>query len=282
MSGRATVMRASGVGIDVATASGGRFGPSVAELYQQWSGFRQWVDSGGTAGAEEFAVDESRLGLVAPQPEQVFAIGLNYLDHAAESGMEAERDVVPPTFTKFVSSLAGPFTPLPLPSGAVDWEIELVAIIGEPADAVSVADAWSHVAGVCVGQDYSERTVQSAGPVPQFSLGKSYAGFGPIGPWLVTPDELPDRDDLELVCEINGEQVQKGRTSAMVWSLPELVSVLSAICPLRPGDVIFTGTPAGVGAARNPKRFLSPGDVVVSRIEGVGEIRQECRAAVPA
>ena len=120
--------------------------------------------------------------------------------------------------------------------------------------------------------------MQLAGPVPQFSLAKSFPGFSPIGPWLVTPDELDNADDLELVCEINGETVQKGRTSAMVWPVPDLVSVLSGICPLLPGDVIFTGTPAGVGMARKPPRYLSPGDVVVSRISGIGAIRQECLA----
>lgn len=185
---------------------------------------------------------------------------------------------MPPTFTKFPTSLCGPFSPLVLPSGKVDWEVELVAVIGRHAEHVPAASAWSHVAGLAIGQDYSERDVQGAGPAPQFCLGKSFPGFGPIGPWLVTPDELDDPDDLELVCEINGEQVQKGRTSDMVWPVPDLVSVLSSVCPLRPGDVIFTGTPAGVGAARSPQRFLSPGDVVVSRIDGIGEIRQQCLA----
>ena len=281
ISGRATLLAASeGAhelrGVDVARASRDRFGPDVAALYPVWEEFREWAGSVGPADGDP--IDSAALGNPAPAPAQVFAIGLNYHDHAAEAGLQVTRGLVPPTFTKFPTSLSGPFAPVALPSDTVDWEIELVAVIGRRAERVPAAEAWSYVAGLAVGQDYSERAVQMVGPAPQFSLAKSFAGFGPIGPWLVTPDELDDPDDLELVCEINGEQVQKGRTSAMVWSLPDLISVLSGVCPLLPGDVIFTGTPSGVGMARKPPRFLSAGDVVVSRIEGIGEIRQECRA----
>jgi 2,4-diketo-3-deoxy-L-fuconate hydrolase len=281
VSGRATVLAGSDGGgdvrgVDVARASEGRFGPDVAALYPLWEAFREWAGSVDPAGGDP--IDPAALGNPAPAPAQVFAIGLNYYDHAAEAGLQVTRAAVPPTFTKFPASLSGPFSPVVLPSDNVDWEVELVAVIGRPAERVAAAEAWSHVAGLAVGQDYSERMIQMVGPVPQFSLAKSFPGFGPIGPWLVTPDELDDPDDLELVCEINGEQVQKGRTSEMVWSLPDLISVLSGVCPLRPGDVIFTGTPAGVGMARKPPRFLAAGDVVVSRIQGIGEIRQECLA----
>jgi 2,4-didehydro-3-deoxy-L-rhamnonate hydrolase len=282
VAGRATMLtipdgRGDIHGVDVARASEGRFGPDIAALYRDWETFRQWATAVDPADGDP--VEASALDNPAPAPAQVFAIGLNYLDHAAEAGLNADRGIVPPTFTKFPSSLARPYSSLVLPSEKVDWEVELVAVIGQRAESVSPGDAWSHVAGLAVGQDYSEREVQLAGPAPQFSLGKSFPGFGPIGPWLVTTDELTDRDDLELVCEINGEQVQKGRTSAMVWPVPDLIAVLSSVCPLLPGDVIFTGTPAGVGAARSPQRFLASGDVVVSRIEGIGEIRQQCRVA---
>ena len=152
-------------------------------------------------------------------------------------------------------------------------------MIGRRADRVSAERAWEHVAGLTVGQDFSERVVQMVGPVPQFSLGKSYPGFGPLGPCLVTPDELADRDDLSLECTVNGEQVQKGRTSQMIFPVAELIARLSAICPLLPGDVIFTGTPAGVGMARTPPRYLSPGDEVVSTIEGIGSLRNACLPA---
>jgi 2-keto-4-pentenoate hydratase/2-oxohepta-3-ene-1,7-dioic acid hydratase in catechol pathway len=134
------------------------------------------------------------------------------------------------------------------------------------------------VAGLTVGQDLSERTVQLAGPAPQFSLGKSFPGFAPTGPWLVTPDELPDRGDLVLGCAVNGESVQKGRTRDLVFSVPELIARLSAVLPLLPGDLIFTGTPAGVGGARNPRRFLTVGDELVSSIDGIGQMRHQFAA----
>jgi 2,4-didehydro-3-deoxy-L-rhamnonate hydrolase len=279
IAGRATVLTSTSaaqeaLGVDVERASEGRFGPDVQPLYARWEEFTGWAAnvSGGSP------VDLARLGNPVPAPSQVFAIGLNYLDHASEAGLQAERGAIPPTFTKFPSSLAGPCSDVVLPSDKVDWEIELVAVIGRPARSVPVADGWSYVAGLAIGQDYSERAIQMVGPAPQFSLGKSYTGFGPVGPWLSTPEELSNRDDLELICEINGEQVQKGRTSAMVWSIPELVAVLSGICVLNPGDVIFTGTPAGVGMARSPQRYLAPGDLVTSRIEGIGEMQQRCVA----
>jgi 2,4-diketo-3-deoxy-L-fuconate hydrolase len=155
----------------------------------------------------------------------------------------------------------------------VDWEVELVVVIGRPAERVPEEKAWSCVAGVMAGQDLSERTVQLAGPVPQFSLGKSFPGFGPTGPWLVTPDELPDRDDLRLRCSVDGRVLQDGRTGDMIFSVPELVARISAVCPMLPGDLIFTGTPPGVGMGRKPPEFLRPGMTLVSTIEGLGELR---------
>jgi 2,4-didehydro-3-deoxy-L-rhamnonate hydrolase len=204
-------------------------------------------------------------------PPQVFGIGLNYREHAAESGIDVPD--VPPVFTKFRSCLAGPSAVVELPSDRVDWEIELVVVMGRPAERVPEEKAWSCVAGVMAGQDLSERTVQLAGPVPQFSLGKSFPGFGPTGPWLVTPDELPDRDDLRLRCSVDGRVLQDGRTRDMIFSVPELVARISAVCPLLPGDLIFTGTPSGVGMGRQPQEFLRPGTTLVSVIEGVGELR---------
>ncbi|MFC6937186.1 fumarylacetoacetate hydrolase family protein [Actinomadura yumaensis] len=178
-------------------------------------------------------------------------------------------------FTKYVSSISGPVTTVRLPEGGhTDWEVELVAVIGTGGYRVAEADAWSHVAGLAVGQDLSERITQLDGPAPQFSLGKSFPGFAPVGPWLVTPDELADPDDLELGCAINGEEVQKGRTRDLIFPVPALIAKLSAVLPLLPGDVIFTGTPAGVGQGRDPQRFLAPGDVLVSHVEGIGELRQ--------
>jgi 2,4-diketo-3-deoxy-L-fuconate hydrolase len=255
--------------VDVERASGGRFPADFAALYEDWDGFRAWAQRADFAvSAQPFEV--SALGNPVPAPRQIFAIGLNYADHARESQLDVPA--VPPVFTKFASSLNGPRGDIHLPPGDVDWEVELVAVIGRRAHRVSRQDAWDHVAGLSVGQDISERVLQLAGSPAQFSLGKSFPGFAPIGPVLVTPDEVPDKDDLELGCSVNGEQVQKGRTSEMVFPVPDLIARLSAVAPLLPGDAIFTGTPAGVGLGRSPQRFLSAGDELHSYIVGIGEM----------
>jgi 2-keto-4-pentenoate hydratase/2-oxohepta-3-ene-1,7-dioic acid hydratase in catechol pathway len=257
--------------VDVATASDGRFGPDPMDLYEQWDEFADWASG---VGAGSVTLDESSLGSPVPRPRQVFAIGLNYRSHAEESGMAVPD--VPATFTKFPASLSGPFDEIEIVGETVDWEVELVAVIGRRADRVDEADGWAHVAGVTVGQDISDRVLQFAAG-SQFSLGKSRRGFGPMGPWVVTPDELADRDDLALGCAIDGETVQDARTSDLIFGVPRLVAELSAVLPLLPGDVIFTGTPAGVGVTRTPARFLAPGQELTSWIEGVGTIRNRCR-----
>lgn len=255
---------------DVATASNGRFGPDPMAAYDDWAAFTDWA---GTVTEATGPLDEARLRCPVPRPAQVFAIGLNYRSHAAESGMAVPD--VPPTFTKFPASLAGPFDAVEIPGEGIDWEVELVAVIGVRADRVAEADAWDHVAGLTVGQDISDRTLQFAAGM-QFSLGKSRRGYGPMGPWVVTPDEVPDRDDLGLGCAVDGEVVQDARTSDLVVGVGALIAELSAVLPLLPGDVIFTGTPAGVGMARQPPRSLQPGQVLESWIEGIGTIRNPC------
>jgi len=182
---------------------------------------------------------------------------------------------VPATFTKFPSSLSGPFDDIEIVGGTVDWEVELVAVIGIRADRVDEADAWSHVAGLTIGQDVSDRTLQFAAG-SQFSLGKSRRGYGPMGPWVVSLDEVPDPDDLALGCSVDGETVQDARTSDLIFGVPRLIAELSSVLPLLPGDVLFTGTPAGVGATRQPPRFLQPGQLLESWIEGIGSIRNRC------
>ncbi|MEU1948439.1 fumarylacetoacetate hydrolase family protein [Streptomyces sp. NPDC020125] len=260
--------------IDVEQASAGRFPADPLTVFEEWDVFRSWA-------AELKAVDVQAPtgpdGSASPTPRQVFAIGLNYRDHAEEAGLAAPES--PSVFTKFATSLTGPDTQLRLPGGRVDWEAELVVVMGRRAEHVAAGDAWSYVAGLTVGQDYSERDVQSVGPMPQFSLGKSFPGFAPTGPVLVTADEFADPDDLAIECLVNGESVQKSRTSSMIFPVPELIARLSAVCPLLPGDLIFTGTPSGVGHARTPQRYLRPGDEVVTRIEGIGQLRQTCVAA---
>jgi 2,4-didehydro-3-deoxy-L-rhamnonate hydrolase len=254
---------------DVATASNGRFGPDPDDIYEHWADIASWSTTQAPPPGEP--CDPAEFDAPVRRPRQVFGIGLNYLDHAAESGFSAPSS--PAVFTKFPTCLTGPTSTIPLPSRTVDWEVELVVVIGRKAERVSEAQAWRHVAGLTVGQDISERTVQLAGPTPQFSLGKSYPGFGPIGPAVVTPDEFADPDDLELSCSVGGQVLQKGRTSQMIFSVSELIARLSAVCPLLPGDLVFTGTPPGVGMARKPQRWLQPGTTLVSEIKGIGTMR---------
>ncbi|MFG2884591.1 fumarylacetoacetate hydrolase family protein [Streptomyces sp. NPDC048297] len=248
------------------------FSSDPQAVYERWTQFRAWAEQADLGPGVAF--DPADLGAPAPAPRQLLAIGLNYREHAIEAGFTTPEGM-PPVFTKFATSLTGPVTEVALPKdGHTDWEVELVVVVGRRGYQVREADAWSHVAGLTVGQDISERIIQMEGPAPQFSLGKSFLGFTPTGPWLVTPDEFDDPDDLELGCAINGEEVQHSRTRNLIFSVPALVAKLSGVLPLLPGDVIFTGTPSGVGLGRSPQRWLTDGDELVSTIEGIGELRQ--------
>jgi 2-keto-4-pentenoate hydratase/2-oxohepta-3-ene-1,7-dioic acid hydratase in catechol pathway len=279
LGGRATLIAPGGDdrGVDIAEASGGKFGPDVQGLYDEWDAFRAFVADLDSSTMATATFDQVNLCAPVPAPRQVFAIGINYRSHAAEAGMDLPT--VPATFTKFPASITGPFADVELPNGTVDWEVELVAVIGRRADRVAAADGWAHIAGLTVGQDLSDRHLQLAAGA-QFSLGKSHRGFTPLGPWVVTPDELDDPDDLALGCAIDGETVQDGRTSDLVFGVSQLVAELSAVVPLLPGDIIFTGTPGGVGFARKPPRFLQPGETLETWVEGIGTIHT--RFAAPA
>jgi 2-keto-4-pentenoate hydratase/2-oxohepta-3-ene-1,7-dioic acid hydratase in catechol pathway len=255
---------------DVAQVSGGRFGPDPMSVYADWPAFVE-LARGVTAGTAPLV--ESALRCPVPSPRQVFAIGLNYRSHAEESGMTLPG--VPATFTKFPASLAGPYDDVEIAGENIDWEVELVVVIGARTDRVAEADGWRCVAGLTVGQDISDRQLQFAAGA-QFSLGKSRRGYGPMGPWVVTVDAVADPDDLALGCSVDGEKVQDARTGDLIFGVPRLIAELSAVVPLLPGDVIFTGTPAGVGIARQPPRFLRPGNVLESWIEGIGTIRNRC------
>ncbi|MFB9378179.1 fumarylacetoacetate hydrolase family protein [Kineococcus gynurae] len=270
--GRLAVLTPDGA-LDVATASGGRFGPDPQTAFADFDAFRAWAGTAGGA-AEPFAPED--LGPPVPRPPQVFAIGLNYVRHAHESGLPVPTQ--PLVFTKFPSSITGPTGEIELSGDTVDWEVELVAVIGRRARDVSVADGWAHVAGLTVGQDLSDRTLQNAGSPPQFSLGKSCPGFAPIGPWLTTTDELADPDDLRVVTTVDGETRQDSRTSDLVFSVPELVSRLSRSVTLLPGDLVFTGTPEGVGLGRTPPLYLRAGEVLETTIEGLGSMRHTLAA----
>ena len=271
LSGRLTLFTDRGA-VDVAQASGDRFSSDPQAIYDDWDDFVSWASTLGEVDAAEFALTD--LQAPTPAPAQVFAIGLNNRAHAVESNLDVP-DTFPPVFTKFRTAFSGPVSTVVLPPGGqVDWEVELVAVIGRRAEHVAAADAWSHVAGLTAGQDISERITQLAGPAPQFSLGKSFPGFAPIGPWVVTVDEFDDPDDIELQCALGEETLQDGRTSDFLFSVPALIEGLSRVTPLLPGDIIFCGTPAGVGIGRDPQRFLQPGDVLISQVSGIGELRQ--------
>ena len=276
VSQRLCLIQASGA-VDVHGASNGRFDADPAAIYSRWQEFTRWAASAALPDPQPYA--NEGLGSPSPAPRQVYGIGLNYSDHVAESGFD-KPDMLPPVFTKFPSCITGPYCDITLPEGGhTDWEVELAVIIGTTAHQVPAASAWEHVAGLSVGQDVSERLLQMATRPPQFSLGKSYPRFGPVGPWLVTPDEFDNPDDLELGCFVDGEQMQKGRTSQLIFGVPELIEQLSRVTPLLPGDIIFTGTPGGVGLGRTPPRWLQPGAVLTSYIEGIGEMRHTFVAA---
>jgi 2,4-didehydro-3-deoxy-L-rhamnonate hydrolase len=257
---------------DIAEATGGQFGPDPMSIYGNWGDFLYVASSIATGSAP---LVEAELRCPVPTPHQVFAIGLNYRTHAEESGIAIPD--VPATFTKFPASLAGPFDDIEVVGQSTDWEVELVAVIGSRADRVSTEDGWSYVAGLTVGQDISDRHLQFAA-ASQFSLGKSRRGYGPMGPWVVTLDEFSNPDDLALGCSVDGEKMQDARTGDLIFGIPQLVAELSGVLPLLPGDVIFSGTPSGIGIVRQPPKFLAPGQILETWVEGIGTMRNRCIA----
>jgi 2-keto-4-pentenoate hydratase/2-oxohepta-3-ene-1,7-dioic acid hydratase in catechol pathway len=270
--GRAWLVDGQGRGADLAEASNGRFGPGPMDALVAWPALREWASA--SAPALGTPLDESSLGPPVPAPRAVYAIGLNYRDHAAEAGLDLPK--APMVFTKFPSCLCGPRADVWVFSERVDYEAELVVVIGREAQAVPESQALDFVAGYCVGQDISDRRLQFQDKPPQFSLGKSRESFGPIGPWLTSLDELVDPNDLAISCTVSGERVQSSRTRELIFGVPELVAFLSRHCTLAPGDLIFTGTPAGVGSLRTPRRYLDPDDVIETEIEGLGRLVNRC------
>ena len=216
---------------------------------------------------------DAKLGPPAPRPRNSFGVGLNYKDHAEESKMDLPES--PVVFSKFPSCIVGPFDDVDLRATRGDYEAELVVVIGRVTRDIGTQDAWSHVAGVTVGQDISDRKLQLGARPPQFGLGKSRDTYGPTGPLLVSPDSFADADDLHITCAINGDTRQDARTSALIFDVSFLVSYLSEVMTLVPGDLIFTGTPSGVGMP--DKRFLVAGDVITTTVEGVGTMVNICR-----
>jgi 2,4-diketo-3-deoxy-L-fuconate hydrolase len=232
---------------------------------------RQWVE---TQAASSPAVSDSiRLGPPVARPSKIVCVGLNYRDHAAESGQAVPAE--PVLFMKASTALSGPHDPVLIPPGStkLDWEVELAFVIGRRASHVAEASAASHVAGYAAMNDVSERSfqIERGG---QWVKGKSCDSFAPLGPWLVTPDEVPDPHSLALSLKVNGETVQKSNTAQMIFRVPELVSYISRFMTLLPGDVVSTGTPSGVGLGFKPPRFLEAGDVVEPSVEHLGNQRQ--------
>lgn len=214
-----------------------------------------------------------RIGACIGGTGKFMCIGLNYADHAAEGGMQVPPE--PVLFMKATSAICGPNDPIIIPRGSehTDWEVELGVVIGKPAKYVTETEAMDHVAGYCVIHDVSERAFQTRRS-GQWTKGKSCDSFGPIGPWLVTPDEVPDPQALPLWLSVNGEMMQNGTTAPMVYGVRTLVSYLSQFMTLHPGDIISTGTPPGVGDGMRPPRYLKPGDVVELGVQGLGQQRQ--------
>ena len=245
-------------------------------------GLTRWYNEGGKEELETIpGVVPAEEVVYAPlyrNPKRIFGIGLNYADHAAEAGLQVPPE--PIVFSKFTSCICGPDDPILIPRGSekTDWEVELGIVIGRPARYITEDQAMDHVAGFCVINDVSERAFQNE-RAGQWCKGKGCDHFGPIGPWLVTADEVADPQALRLWLRLNGQTMQDGSTATMVYGVRFLVAYLSQFCTLQPGDIIATGTPPGVGMGLKPPRFLRAGDVVELGIEGLGQQRQICQQA---
>ena len=222
--------------------------------------------------------DGSRIGPCVGDVGKFICIGLNYSDHARETGVEPPSE--PVVFMKATSAIAGPYDDLHLPRGGdkTDWEVELGVVIGSEASYIDESEAMAHIAGYCVINDLSERAFQLEG-TGQWVKGKSCDGFGPIGPFLVTLDEISDVHDLGMTLDVNDHRYQDGSTSTMIFRIPHLISYLSQFMTLEPGDVISTGTPPGVGLGQKPPVYLKAGDTIRLQIDGLGEQRQTVIAA---
>lgn len=204
-------------------------------------------------------------------PQQIFAVGMNYRDHSAEIHIELPK--APSIFTKFSSSIAAPVVDVKAHGPQTDWETEIVAVVGQAGRDIATEDAMNYVAGVMVGEDLSDREVQFQNAKPQFSMGKSFENYAPIGPWLTTVDELGNLDDEVITTKVNGAVMQEAPLSQMIFKIPELVHYLSTVVELRPGDLIFTGTPSGTGVGHEPQIFLKPGDELTGEITHLGQLR---------
>ena len=254
---------------DLAAASNGSFSGDPMEAVRRHAELHTiQLNSRSPEGAVASAV----FGPPVPCPRSVFAIGLNYAGHAGEADMDLPES--PLVFTKFPSCLAGATDNVELNSDFADYEAELVVVIGTAGRSISPNNAWNHVMGLTVGQDISDRALQFAAKPPHFDLGKSRDTYGPCGPAVVSTDLIAEPSNLRITCDINGERRQSGNTGQLIFDVPTLISYLSEILTLEVGDLIFTGTPEGIGASSG--EFLAPGDVIETSIEGLGKLRNVC------
>lgn len=254
--------------IDVARSSDGALPSDPMECFARWDELRTLAKTT-TAQPTEVRLDD--LECPVPRPRQLFAVGLNYRRHAEEMGSPIPSQ--PLIFAKFQSSLNAPFSTIQIVGDTVDYESEVVVVIGKGGKNIDRSVAWDRVAGLCAGQDVSDRTLQYSGTPPQFSMGKSRTGFSPIGPWVADMAGVAARDTLRIGCAVNGEVRQDTSIADMIFPIDEIVSYVSSICELYPGDVIYTGSPSGVGHGFKPPVYLAPGDVVTTTLEGVGSMR---------
>ena len=242
---------------------------TMIDLIREWDVLKPALETKAAAGGG-LPLSSVRLEAPVQRPGKIFAIGLNYADHIAESKMETPQRQV--WFTKAQTSVNAPYDDIEIAKGTMtnDYEVELVAIIGKGGKHIGAADAPAAVFGYCVGNDVTERMWQHA--TPQWSLGKSFDTHAPFGPWIVTADEVGDPHTLGLRCFVNGQKRQDSSTRHLVFNIWQQIEHLSLGMTLEPGDVVFTGTPGGIGAAMDPRQFLRPGDVVRCEVDGLGHI----------
>ena len=270
--GRAALVR-DGAWFDVERASGGAISSDPMLALADADALHALDGSLGDLAADG-AVADVVLGPPVPRPRNSYGIGLNYRSHAAESNMELPEN--PLVFTKFPSCIVGPDSDVELRTETGDYEVELVVVIGKGGRDIPETEAWDHIVGVTCGQDISDRRLQFSAKPPHFDLGKSRDTYGPIGPVLVSTDQFDDPTQIDLSCTVNGEPRQSDNTRNLIFTVAQLVAYLSSISTLATGDLIFTGTPEGVGAAS--KNYLKPGDIIVSSLQGVGTMTNHCLA----
>ncbi len=267
-----------GIVLDDAIVSISRARPTLAadmlDLISRWSAVEGEVRSLAKTAADALPLSSVRLQAPIAQPGKIMAIGLNYADHIAESGLGEPKDQI--WFSKAITAVNGPFDPIQIPkvSQAVDYEAEMVAVIGAGGRHIAKADAAKAVFGYCVGNDATERAWQHR--TSQWVLGKSFDSHAPFGPWITTADEVADPHALSIRCLVNGETRQDSNTRHLVFNVFDQIAHLSGAMTLKPGDLIYTGTPGGVGAAMKPMQFLKAGDVVRVEIEGLGALENPC------